>query len=210
MLPRSLLLQVPSMMCGGSCGAAIYRTLQTLPQTRVAGDVTLLFNVVPAILLDPGINVSRRLVHCHTPCTRRQILEKLSSIGFEATVVSVSKRSTPLPCAFVKKVQYRTTTGASLAAGSLRDSANDETVYNDEWEIADALGLISTSCSRREGEECNCGPSCMCHYCPTHHPDRAQSLLTAASEHLNASQDSIFAEGSTQNRDNGASLETHT
>lgn len=153
--------------------------------------------------------MKRRLVHCHTPCKREHIIEVLNSIGFEATVISVSTRSAPLPCAS-RRSNTLTKTGSSLAAGSFRDSATDEPVYNDEWEIADALGLISTSCSRREGEECNCGPSCMCHYCPTHHPDRAHFLLTAASEHINASQDSIFAEASTRNRDNGVSLDAHT
>lgn len=139
---KSVVLRVPGMMCLGSCGATINKAIAELPDTRVA-----------------GINVTKRLVHCHTPTYPENLVEVLSNVGFDASVVSISRQSAP------------------LADGSLIDN-----LHEDEWEIADALGLVSAVCSRRNGGACSCGPSCMCHYCPTHHPDRAASLSTVAKD----------------------------
>ncbi|KAJ8609474.1 hypothetical protein CTAYLR_005464 [Chrysophaeum taylorii] len=157
---KSIVLRVPGMMCLGSCGATINRALErALPETYVA-----------------GIDVPRRLVHCHTPCAPNDIIDILLAIGFESSVVSVSKQSAP------------------LAAGSLRETAPPNQVNDDEWDIADALGLVSNTCDRRSGGECSCGPSCMCHFCPQHHPDRSNALRSAsvpAHPATSSSEDSV-------------------
>uniref|UniRef100_A0A7S3NK13 HMA domain-containing protein n=1 Tax=Aureoumbra lagunensis TaxID=44058 RepID=A0A7S3NK13_9STRA len=141
---KSVVLRVPGMMCLGSCGATIDRALCVLPETRVV-----------------GIDVPRRLVHCHTPVNPYEIVKTLNHVGFDSAIVSIAAKS------------------ANLSSGSFTEFC-DPPENSFEWDIADTLGLISASCDRRCGGNCSCGPSCMCHWCPVHHPERSKSIRTAA------------------------------
>jgi len=102
-----------------------------------------------------GVNVPRRLAHVRTTAAPGTVLRALEDVGFESEVVT------------------DVALGVPHAGGAWAD---EEDV---EWDLADTLGLVSAGCSRRQGGRCACGPSCMCHFCPVHHPERADALERA-------------------------------
>ena len=75
---KSVALWVPSMMCLGSCGAAIEAALTALPDTTLA-----VRHVLNAMSLKQAIDIPQRIVHCHTSSAVELVLKKLDDIGFD-------------------------------------------------------------------------------------------------------------------------------
>ena len=97
-----------------------------------------------------GVNIPRKLAHVRTTQDASAILGALRGVGFPGSVVSEAPGDGIEPAA------------APVAA---------------EFALADSLGLLVEGCNARTGGPCNCGPSCMCHFCPEHHPERSAKLM---------------------------------
>jgi len=133
-----------------------------------AATIRVALEALPATAL-AGVNVPRRLVHCKTGGGVDAVLSALDSAGFPGTLVSAAAG------------------GDRLDGGAWADA--DET----SWDLADSLGLVARSCNVRTGGSCSCGPACMCHFCPVHHPDRTASLVADAASNGAAVDLSHFA-----------------